>query len=209
MEKKTVTAERLATYLASNSIHYFLGSESDHIFVTNNSDVIENSKRKSAISMPVDGDRCLRVPATALPIDLTNQATFEEIVTNSSFRDMLLKKYLLICPAEKAFELLATPEAKELQESMNKTEMTLDALLGREKIEVEDRASAQALAERDLVDIDMTVQECMLNENYSNADRLSILRNAENTLTEKDWKYVFEKASEGEVKQFALSKLSK
>lgn len=197
---------KLKMFLESNNIHYYHNDGSEHVFVYNNSHKVDPSGKRSVVIIPLDEKRILRVENKKIPIDLTEQATKEEIITNSSFMDMLSKKMLIICPEAEAFAIRSTDEAKkEIAQINEKLAPTLDDMFKREKIQVMDEKVVSS--EMVQVEVNLTVLECLNRTDMNAEEKLSTIKDIEEALGASDWKYIFEN-SEGELKEFALSHLN-
>ena len=150
--------------------------------------------------------KAIQIPATTLPIDLTEQAPKEDLVKNSFFMDVLKSKLVTICPDEKAFTILSTPEAQFERDKLSiSTRESLDELYKRGKIEVLDSSVEAPKVEG--LDVDLTVLEAMNREDIQPAERFSIIKNIEASLEQKDWEYIYEHSSD-DLKAFAASKLA-
>jgi len=203
------TKEKLDLYLKMNSIHYYQSVESDHVFVYNTSNTIEsNAGKRSVVVIPLDDKRSVRVPATALPIDLTEQAPKEDFMASGYFRDTLQTGYIKICPDEEAFEILSKPEnQRELMNLRKIKSENLDTLFNRSQISVRNAVEAAPQVDSLASDIDLTVLEALNRQDIDDAERLTIVKNVAESLTAKDWKYIYENGTE-ELKNFASSKLA-
>lgn len=199
--------KNLEYFRQANSIHYYLESTSAHVFVYNNSDKDpSNNKKKTVIIIPMNERKAIQIPATTLPIDLTEQAPKEDLVKNSFFMDVLKSKLVTICPDEEAFKILSTPEAQFERDKLSiSTRESLDELYKREKIEVLDSSVEAPKVEG--LDVDLTVLEAMNREDIQPAERFSIIKNIEASLEQKDWEYIYEHSSD-DLKAFAASKLA-
>lgn len=197
--------QRLAQYLASNSIHYYKNDGSEHVFVYNEIDKYFPDKRKSVIIIPINEQEAIRVPITRLPIDLTEQATKDEILSNRQFMEMLSKRFLRICPEEEAFKARSTKEAmQELSKLAETKVVNLDEMFARNEVDVLDTQEVSQAAEK--LEVNLTVMEVLAREDIPEEEKLSTLKNLEDTLTQKDWQYVYDNGTE-ELKTYALEKL--
>lgn len=197
----------LESFRLSNNIHYYLESKSNHVFVYNNTDSDPaNNKKKTNIIIPMDERRAIQIPATTLPIDLTEQAPKDELVKSSYFMDVLRNRLILICPDEEALKILSTPEARSERDRLfvNQKE-SLDDIFNRQKIEVKEDNIAVPKVEG--LDVDLNVMEAMNREDIQPAERFSIIKNIENSLEQKDWQYIFEHSTD-ELKAYASKKLA-
>ncbi len=200
------TSERLKVYKENNSIHYYIDNNSEHVFVKNATELKpENNGKRTMLLLPVDENTIIKVPATSLPIDLTEQVDKQELINAPYFRKCLSEKYLIIVDDDQAFKILATPEAKKEKEKLLKASgESLNDLFGRDEITVKDDTITK---EQQLPDINLTVMECLNREDIEDSERFMVIKNMENTLNEKDWNYIYEHGDE-DLKNLAASKLN-
>lgn len=192
-------------YLKANSIHYYTNSPSEHVFVINESDKFEqNNSKKAIILIPLNERTTIQIPATSLPVDLTEQAPKEDLLKSSHFMYVLSKHFVKICPDDKAFEILSTPAAqKELERRFDVPKESLDSLFDRTKIKVADGAITKQVQDPE---INLTVLECLNREDIQANERYTVIKNMENILTKKDWQYIYDHGDE-ELKTLAADKL--
>lgn len=205
--KKPESNQKLKLFLENNSIHYYYNDNSEHVFVYNNTDKTSQNHKLSYILLPLDDKRTIRIENRKIPMDLTEQATKDEIINNSIFMDLLSSRQILICPEKEAFEVRSTEFAKkELAAMRENSSPTLDELFGRKDIEVlEEKAISSELQP---VEVNLTVLECMGREDMSQDERYSIIKNNEESLSKNDWKYIYDNAGvDTSLKELALAHL--
>lgn len=207
VNKKEEMNRKLKLFLESNSIHYYYNDNSEHVFVYNNTDKTSQNHKLSYILLPLDDKRTIRIENRKIPMDLTEQATKEEIINNSIFMDLLSSRQILICPEKEAFEVRSTEFAKkELAAMRENTAPTLDELFGRKDIEVLEEKTVSS--EMQPVEVNLTVLECMNREDMSQEERYSTIRNNAESLNKTDWKYIYDNAgADTSLKEYALTHL--
>lgn len=197
----------LSRDLELNSIHYYRNSKSDHVFVYNNYATASGTDKPAVIIIPLNDGGALKVPITKLPIDLSEQAPKSEIINSKLFMEMLLKKYLKICPDTEALKVRSDPKAiQELNRLTDSTVTNLDEMFNRESIEVKD-VKIPTQSKADALDINLTVMEVLAREDIHDDEKISTIENIADTLTSKDWQYIFDNST-NELKNVALKHLS-
>lgn len=199
-------SEKLTYFRNTNSIHYYSSVESNHVFVYNNTEKNPgNGGKKSVVILPVAEHCTVKVPATKLPIDLTEMAPKETLLKSQMFMDTLAKGLLLICSEEEAFKILSAPDTqKELALLKENKIPTLNDMFSRPEVTIRDENLLQQQS-TDTADVNLTVMECISREDISDDEKFITIKNIEDTLTKKDWDFVFSN-SKDELKEYALKK---
>ena len=206
---------RLAVYKETNSIHYYKNDNSEHLFVYNNSAKNSASGRLMQILISGKGNSNsvhLIIPATKLPVDLTEYANKGDILNCSGFMNALATKQLLICPEAEAFEKLESPQAKIEKDRLAKTKESLDIskLYNRNEISVagdinEDQSISSS---NELENIDLKIVETVGSPDYSSDEKLAIIQDSEDNLKNADWQYILDNSTDESIKEYAMLKLS-
>lgn len=197
--------KRLETYLNTNSIHYFMESGTKHMFVLNNS--YEYSTKKNelcSIILPVDDNLICKIPASKLPFDLTEQAPFDKLIESHWIRSYLSKRLILICPEDKAFEVLEKPESQKEMAKLRETISDLSEMYKQEEITVQD--APMVTNQPEALEVDLTVLEVLNKTDLTEDEKYVAIKNIEDRLQPKDWQYVYENGEE-KLKELATSKL--
>lgn len=199
--------QELKRDLQLNSIHYYRNNGSDHVFVYNDSSKHSPQGTSSIVIIPLNENSTLRIPNTRLPIDLTEQAPKEEVINNKLFMDLIFKKILRICSDEEAFDVRSDPAAiAELNKlAEGNVNQNLDKMYDRKEIEVKEGDLVDSTTPAKL-EVNLTVMEILAREDISQDEKISTVKNLASTLTEKDWKYIFEN-SQDDLKDLALENL--
>lgn len=196
--------KQIEYYLKSNSIHYF-DNDSKHMFVYNTSENNKDYKgKKSVLLIPVNDKKVISIPATKLPFDLSEHASKEELISNTSLMTLLNKKFLTICSEEEAFKILFDRDTTE-ELTAETSGTSLDKLFDRAPIEVKD--SHIEAPNIETLNVDLTVLECINRPDIDDAERLQIIKNIEDSLTQVDWEYIFNNGS-ADLKAYATEKIA-
>lgn len=207
MATPNATPERLQNYLKLNSIHYYMESGSKHMFVYNNSyGYAKKDKELCAVVIPVGDSFTCKIPATKLPVDLTEQVPFDKLIESSHIRQYLQKQLLKICPEDEALKKLNTQEAEIEMKKLRETMPDLSSMYKQENIEVLD-SKVTASKSPEALDIDLTVMETLNQVDFSDDEKYITIRNIEDRLQKKDWQFILENSDNEKLKELATSHL--
>lgn len=195
--------DNLERYLKDNSIHYVMESGTKHFFVTNNT---KGTVSESAcdVIIPLDGNFVCRVPATKLPVDLTDQVPMEKLLESSHLRTCLSKRYILLCPEEEAFQKLDTKEARIEMQKLRLNTVNLDEMYKNTDIEILEAKKTET--ENKAITVNLKLMEVLHAEDFSDEEKLVTVQNMEDELKAADWEYCLEHGTE-DIKQLASKHL--
>lgn len=143
----------------------------------------------------------LEVPATFIPIDLSQYTAKKNFINSNSFRTQVIKMNLLILNEQEANRVI-----KELGSSYEKEKLRLsqsDFL--KNKQQEENRPDSQI---ENYVKTILGIGEDNI-ANYDEAKVLNTLRMNEESFTQEHWKLFVDLSNDDSVKEFALSKLNR
>lgn len=195
--------EKLERYLADNSIHYIMESNSKHFFVTN------NTKGSVAPSMcdviiPLDGNFVCRIPATKLPVDLTDQVPMDKLLESNHLRTCLTKRYILLCPEEEAFKKLDTKEARIEMEKLRLNTVNLNEMYKPQDIEVLETKQVETVNKP--ITVNLKLMETLHAEDFTDDEKLVTVQNMAEELKTEDWEYCLEHGTDA-IKELATKNL--
>ena len=195
--------DNLERYLKDNSIHYIMESNSKHFFVINNT---KGTVADAAcdIIIPLDGDFVCRVPATKLPVDLTDQVPMEKLLESNHLRTCLSKRYVLICPEEEAFKKLDTKEARIEMQKLRLNTVNLDEMYKSDDIEVLEAKKTETVNKP--ITVNLKLMEVLHAEDFTDEEKLVTVQNMADELKQEDWEYCLEHGTES-IKTLATNHL--
>ena len=180
--------------------------KSSSLWIMNNSG--GGGKQKGIINITIpEGNgqvNTLRLPVTAIPVDITTQATKNSILSNPQFRRVVQGKMIHIVSDEHASLLLSTPEAQEEQRRLFS--------LGYDELPTIQHDAPDAI--KDIIaegagNIGGYAMN-LAHNNEGNEDELVVsLRNQADTLNEEEFKYIVNTSIHPKVKAEAAKHLVK
>lgn len=177
---------------------------SSSLWVLNNSG--GNGKQKGVINITIpEGNgqvHTIRIPDTAIPIDITTQATKNAVLSNPQFRRLVQGQMVQIVAEDYAQQLLSTPEAQEEQRrlfSLGYDEP--EALQANAPTEVKDMLNANDGA------VGPYAMNLAHNDSGNEDDLVASLRNNADGLSKIELQYIVNNSVHGKVKAEAAKRV--
>jgi hypothetical protein len=144
------------------------------------------------------GATVMNIATTWIPVDLTTQATKENLLKNPTFRRLVTKGAIWLISEEQAEQAMRDPDAQEEAKkvySMMNDASDMDMLPEVKKVIDEKTGNISGFA-LNIVDSELSEQ-----------DALNSIRNQEGALSREDYEYIVRNSKLSKVKEYCASVL--
>lgn len=189
-------------------MHDLRRQDSPHVFVLNTSD-LNGRVKGGVITLPVLTTRGTQVNVTIyntfIPQDLSRTAMKTDLVENVHFMRLVDMGRITIVNDDWAKAELKTSDAR-LEADRLRAEITkMQMGLVRAGVDEDDEAAAPDTSEE--AGVNAAVIDIVAREDLSEVDKWSAVKRIENSLTEKDLKYIVKKTDADRLKAYANNRL--